>query len=238
LVLVVAVGLVIGSYAAEEKAGPDTVKLESLAGAYEPVTFSHDMHSLVAEDCAVCHHRSPAGQTPGCGKCHRASLESKKSGVPALKDAYHGQCIGCHKEMDMGPTGCTQCHAKRIAKTPASIKPPNKEAIREAIETGPEMLTLNSLEDRYDQVTFSHGMHTEMTDNCATCHHHSPAGQTLGCGKCHGEPFDPENLNMPGQKGAYHLQCMGCHKEMGGGPMGCTECHAKKTGQSAEMEKK
>ncbi len=238
-VLALAAGLVIGSYAADEKTGPETVKLKSLAAVYEPVTFSHDMHSLVAEDCAVCHHRSPAGQTPACSKCHHASLDSKKSGPPGLKDAYHGQCIGCHKEMDMGPRGCTECHAKRTARTTtASSKATAEESVKEATGAAPEMLSLSSLENRYDPVSFSHGMHTQMTENCATCHHRSPTGQTPSCGECHGDPFDPENLNMPGLKGAYHLQCMTCHKDMGAGPSGCTECHAKKVSQTSGTEKK
>lgn len=242
LVLALAASLVVGSYAADEKAGPETVTLKSLAKVYEPVTFSHDMHSLVAEDCAVCHHRSPAGQTPACGKCHRASADSKKSGMPGLKDAYHGQCIGCHKEMDMGPRGCTECHAKGTAHTSrttaASTEARVKKSTKEATATAPEVLSLSSLENRYDPVSFSHGMHTQMTENCASCHHHSPTGQTPSCGECHGDPFDPENLNMPGLKGAYHLQCMTCHNDMGTGPTGCTECHAKKATQKSGAEKK
>jgi hypothetical protein len=233
LVLVLAVSLVIGSYAAEEKVGPETVELETLAATYEPVTFSHGMHSLVAEECAVCHHHSQAGQTPSCTQCHGVSTASKKAGVPGLKEAYHGQCIGCHRDIQMGPTGCTECHARKTTKVAPTEKP-----VKVAVEEGPESLTLNRLENRYTQVVFSHATHTEMTEGCATCHHHSPAGQTVSCGKCHREPFDPGNLNMPGLKGAYHLQCMGCHQEMGSGPLGCAECHTKKTGQTAKTEKK
>jgi DnaJ-class molecular chaperone len=146
--------------------------------------------------------------------------------------------MGCHKEIDMGPTGCTDCHVKRTTKILASSEESTKKPVKEATKVGPEMLILNSLEQRYEPVTFSHGIHTEMTENCATCHHHSPAGQTPACRECHGAPFDPKNLNMPGLKGAYHLQCMGCHREMGGGPMGCDECHAKKTSSTKEMKKK
>jgi hypothetical protein len=238
LALALGAALVMGSYASDEKTGPQTVKLESLAAVYDPVTFSHDMHSLVAEDCAACHHRSPAGQTPACSKCHRASADSKESGLPGLKDAYHGQCIGCHKKMDMGPRGCKDCHAARTAPVSASSKAPAQKPVKQATATIPETLTLSSLENRYDPATFSHGMHTQMTEDCATCHHHSPGGQTPSCGECHGAPFDPKNLNMPGLKGAYHLQCLGCHKEMGAGPSGCTQCHSKKASQTSGTERK
>ena len=143
--------------------------------------------------------------------------------IQMLKEAYHGQCIGCHREIEMGPTGCMDCHVKRAVQAVPSEKP-----VKVAAADGPESLTLNRLENRYESVIFSHGMHSEMTESCAACHHHSPAGQTPSCGECHGKPFDPEKLGTPGLKGAYHLQCMGCHKEMGSGPMGCTDCHDKK----------
>jgi hypothetical protein len=242
-VLALVIGLVISSYAGGEKKAdtsslenvPETYTLGRLAKIYEPVLFSHGMHSLVAEDCAVCHHHREAGHPPACHNCHGVSLGSQESSMPGLKDAYHRQCIGCHKEIDMGPTGCIECHAKRTSKAPPST--PSKKQIKEASRDGPETCTLNGLEKKYEPVVFSHNMHAVMTENCASCHHHSSAGQTLSCGECHGAPFDPKNLNMPGLKGAYHLQCMGCHKEIGG-PLGCTKCHAKKTGQTRGMDKK
>lgn len=236
IILILCVCILTATYAIGEKrgnassveGGPETCTLGSLAKIYESVTFSHEMHTLVAEDCATCHHHSKAGQTPLCEKCHRPSSDPRDSKIPNLKDAYHRQCIGCHKEMEMGPTGCTECHAKKATKIPPIKKKSKKE---------PKTYTLNDLEKTYDPVTFSHGMHTDFADNCATCHHHSPAGETPACGECHGAPFDPENLAMPGLKGAYHRQCMGCHKEFDAGPAGCTECHAKKVIQKSKTEK-
>ena len=211
---------------------PETAVIGSLAKTYEPVTFSHGMHTLVADDCATCHHHSEPDQTPPCKECHGVRLD-----IPSLKDAYHRQCMACHREMDMGPTGCGECHAKKVAqKAPMKRKP----------EKGPEVSVLNTvrkifeysrLEKIYEPVIFSHGMHTLVADDCATCHHHSEPGQTLACKECHGAPFDPKNLNMPGLKGAYHLQCMGCHKETGG-PRGCIECHAKKEVKKIQVERK
>jgi hypothetical protein len=229
--LALALGLAVVLYASDERRAeasssaevPESIILGDLAKTYEPLTFSHQMHSAIAEDCAACHHHSQAGQTPACAKCHKASTASKESGVPALKEAYHGQCIGCHRDIEMGPTGCMDCHVKRAVQAASSEKP-----VKVAAADGPESLTLNRLENRYESVAFSHGMHSEMTESCAACHHHSPVGQTPSCGECHGKPFDPEKLGTPGLKGAYHLQCMGCHKEMGSGPVGCTDCHAKK----------
>jgi hypothetical protein len=229
-VLVLAIGIAIALYTSDVSSSegmPETISLGSLAKVYGPVAFSHEMHSAMAEDCGDCHHYGGAGETPSCGKCHPATLASKESGPPGLKDAYHGQCIACHKEMEMGPTGCMDCHTKRKSETPA-VKQASKDApVKQKSEKLPETFTLSSLENMYQPVVFTHAMHAQMAEECVSCHHHSQAGQTPACDECHGEPFNPENLNMPGLKGAYHLQCMTCHRDVGA-PVGCTECHAKK----------
>jgi predicted CXXCH cytochrome family protein len=238
--LVLSAGLIVVSYAVGEKKTdasssenvPETFALGHIAKIYEPVVFSHDAHTLMAEDCATCHHHSEAGQTPSCNKCHGAS---KESGIPGLKDAYHRLCMGCHREMEMGPTGCAECHTSKAIKP---TKVTQEAPLKKKPEKGPEVSILNALEKIYEPVTFSHGTHTLLADDCATCHHHSEPGQTLACNECHGAPFDPKNLNMPGLKGAYHLQCMGCHQEMDSGPVGCTECHAKKAGQKTAGDEK
>lgn len=238
IILWLAVCFLIASYAGGNKettssgSGPETLTLGLLAKIYQPVAFSHEMHTYVTEDCASCHHHSEEGETPSCSECH-GPASAKDLGIADLKNAYHGLCMGCHKEMEMGPTGCTECHAKQTIKTPPKVQPitEKKSKVR------PETLTLNRLEAKYEPVVFSHQMHTLVAEDCATCHHHSAAGQTPSCNKCHGAPFDPDNLNMPGLKGAYHLQCMGCHKEVDG-PMGCTECHVKKVSETKESLEK
>ena len=233
-------GLILASYAGGQGKAetspatqiPETLNLGRLAQVYEPLTFSHQTHSLIAEDCAVCHHHAAAGETRACGKCHQASSGSKESGPPALKDAYHQQCIGCHKEIEMGPRGCTECHTKKASTV--SIVAPGERQVQQTPGHAPETMTLSGLEKRYEPVAFSHSLHADMGGGCGDCHHHSPAGQTLACGRCHGEPFNPQNLSLPGLKGAYHLQCLGCHREMDAGPVGCTECHARKTTRTVE----
>ncbi|MCJ7508884.1 MAG: cytochrome c family protein [candidate division Zixibacteria bacterium] len=214
---------------------PETFTLGDLAKIYQPVSFSHEMHSLVAESCAVCHHHSETGQTPSCTKCHATSVVSEKSSTTVLREAYHRQCIGCHKKMEMGPTGCADCHTKSAGSIGKVVQ---KASEGKKSEKGPDTFILNALEKQYEPVMFSHGTHTQVADDCATCHHRSGPEQTLACKECHRAPFDPKNLNMPGLKGAYHLQCMGCHKEMGSGPVGCTECHAKKISQTTAIDKK
>lgn len=116
----------------------------------------------------------------------------------------------------------------------------------------PDSVELNSLSQLFDGVTFDHEMHLSVSDDCSVCHHHttgtgvsdercakchsnSDVVETVACQGCHAaEPFSAaaihgENQNdyhfdVPGLKGAYHLNCLGCHQEMEG-PVGCQDCH-------------
>ena len=91
-----------------------------------PVIFPHELHmsSLDKEGCGACHHvydKSKGKLVPVdddgtfCKKCHGA----KRSGnTPGLREAFHGQCTGCHrdlirKEKKTGPTTCGECHRKQ-----------------------------------------------------------------------------------------------------------------------------
>ena len=89
-----------------------------------PVTFNHEKHvtALEAEGCGACHHsRDPnTGQRiylpdeeEGCAQCHAATFQDN---TPALREAYHGSCTACHRQMSKitqpakGPTTCGECH--------------------------------------------------------------------------------------------------------------------------------
>lgn len=93
-------------------------------------------------------------------------------------------------------------------------------------KNGPATITLGILSKRHEPVIFSHEMHIEAVERCATCHH-TPPGETLACSDCHTTPFDPESTSELGLKGAYHHQCLGCHRDSESCPVGCTDCHAK-----------
>ncbi len=116
----------------------------------------------------------------------------------------------------------------------------------------PETVTIDVLSELYDPVEFNHAGHIEMVE-CSDCHHHTVgtvskrwncikchnnplAGDTVSCSDCHPQDRfssqylatldDPElfHKEKPGLKGAFHLNCVGCHREMDG-PTGCEECH-------------
>jgi len=96
--------------------------------------------------------------------------------------------------------------------------------------SAPDTLVIDSISKLYEEVVFTHSSHVDYADSCATCHHHSPAGETPSCSKCHSASTIVKKGDNPlGLKGAYHQQCMNCHKEMDSGPVGCTDCHAKKS---------
>src|SRR6056297_3158023 len=67
------------------------------------VTFNHTQH-LAAGDCASCHH---TGDYVSCSSCHGTQPD-----IANVKDAFHANCIDCHKEAKQGPTGCRDCHVK------------------------------------------------------------------------------------------------------------------------------
>ena len=72
---------------------------------------------------------------------------------------------------------------------------------------------------------------------CIACHQNSGEADSPSCSACHvNEPFSAANLDKsyntpnlhhkvkPGLKAVYHLNCIGCHQEVGA-PVGCQECH-------------
>jgi hypothetical protein len=88
---------------AEEQSSPDRVTLEG--GALGKVSFSHKGHIDDGITCKDCHH---AGESPvqKCDSCH--TPDSKVNS----KEAYHKNCIVCHKAKAQGPAGCMECHKK------------------------------------------------------------------------------------------------------------------------------
>ncbi len=109
---------------------PETVIIDELMNLYEPSEMPHrkivaHLDALVRKDglatrfhgqtetlCAGCHHHSPVGERPpACSACHNEEM-SGATDKPALRAAYHRQCVGCHQRMDIEEQSCTACHAK------------------------------------------------------------------------------------------------------------------------------
>ncbi len=74
------------------------------------------------------------------------------------------------------------------------------------------------------KVLFTHSNHNYGYDlSCLDCHHNIEDDEIYNCSECH-EPQGDES--MPGKTDALHAQCIGCHKDIGSGPVDCNSCHA------------
>lgn len=88
------------------------------------VHFNHEKHmEIVKPDCLYCHHdfdkhgNNVGGESAvqACAACHGPG--SGKNLVP-LKEAFHGQCKGCHQQLrdrgfKSGPVTCGECHVRK-----------------------------------------------------------------------------------------------------------------------------
>ncbi|HKX33296.1 MAG TPA: cytochrome c3 family protein [Blastocatellia bacterium] len=139
--LTIAGQLVVGQAAREEQKMPgDNVIIPSVDDKWGEVKFTHQQH-LAFSDCTYCHHTNKgltsegfnAGKSekiPLCAECHVRSEGDAKTPQAAdglelwSKEAYHINCIDCHKgeitrkpadagavlKQGAGPVKCAACH--------------------------------------------------------------------------------------------------------------------------------
>lgn len=84
-----------------------------------PSLFSHDEHNEAAgiEECINCHHvyldgqivEDESSEDQSCSECHSSEASESR---PALMQAFHANCKGCHLELKKGPIMCGECHVK------------------------------------------------------------------------------------------------------------------------------
>ena len=121
------------------------------------------------------------------------------------------------------------------------------------IDEAPEVVTIGYLQELYEEVEFDHQAHMDMYD-CSACHHHtlgtgtenenckkchsnSAGAEDVSCSDCHQHQIGPilsvkeatpgsnaYHIDTPTLKGAFHLQCLGCHQTESG-PSDCQDCH-------------
>jgi hypothetical protein len=94
-------------------------------------------------------------------------------------------------------------------------------------------------EDRFGPVPFDHSGHAAMADmagGCDVCHHHTPEGQPHpACRRCHVPVLKRGDMAKPSLKGAYHRQCLNCHREWSH-RTDCNVCHLPQVGPMAPEE--
>ncbi len=202
------------------------------------VSLEKAMHKTDSDrSCNGCHNK--VKQQVNCAGCH-----GFVSPVRNMKDT---ECIQCHsiptKDIKI-PLDAN--HEKELV---ASALKTNKQMTQTfASEDIPETVKIKQLSNLYEPVAFPHrkvvnaiadrisdnklsgSFHASEATICQGCHHNSPASKKPPqCSSCHGASWDASQMSKPGILGAYHQQCMGCHKQMKiEKPMGCTECHKLK----------
>ncbi len=128
---------------------------------------------------------------------------------------------------------CRTCHScdNPTQQNPCLIQCPRHGAEfngTHSYNKGPDVVIIDRLSDIYKPVVFSHKFHASMSDlsgGCTLCHHYSEeSGEIPCCCDCHADEADMANLNIPSLKGAYHRQCLGCHREWSH-ENACQFCH-------------
>ncbi len=205
------------------KHGPDVVILDQLEDRFLPVPFDHKGHAAMAGmtgGCAVCHH-----YTPTCRSCHEKSQAREDMRKPALKGAYHRQCLSCHREWSDN-TKCTVCHAyKRGQEGNGQDKLPTVSDILGTMhppipEPDTEIYQTRSKPAPGTQVIFRHREHIHRFGlKCVECHSED------NCGRCHEEGSKHEQ--RPRTIEQHHQPCDRCHAPDVAEGGRCHRCHWK-----------
>lgn len=129
---------------------------------------------------------------------------------------------------------CTKCHDCAI---PTKDNPCLKVCPRDLMNTVyhmplsiPKVLIIDNFKsepNHYPPVKFSHQRHAEMSaisGSCQMCHHYNPAGAIIGCKECHEIKRKRTDLSKIDLNGAYHVQCINCHRTWSK-TIECKTCH-------------
>lgn len=95
-------------------------------------------------------------------------------------------------------------------------------------DTGPDTIVLDQVPGCYGSVFFDHRLHVQMSaigDGCTHCHHDAAKGAPIQpCRACHEPITAAVTSDVPGLRGAYHRQCLGCHRDWAHANA-CGYCH-------------
>lgn len=131
---------------------------------------------------------------------------------------------------------CSTCHASKnpsmndLIPQHKCMRNRSREVLDEKDAVPPDVVIMDQLSEIYVPVVFPHGLHAKMetmANGCGVCHHHGEQGKIVSCRNCHNDTAAQSNLSQPGLKGAYHRQCLACHREWSH-DTDCAFCHAKR----------
>lgn len=219
----------LGTHATDE--GPEIVIIDQLANLYGPVVFAHQLHaemSAMTGGCTNCHHYSPAtGAVPPCRQCHEPTRATADLRQPALKGAYHRQCINCHLDWSH-ENACGFCHvqapdknAAGTTQAPKAHDPTDIVGTRHPMIKATPTYTYQTTEPTGPVVTFHHEDHVEKFGlQCVDCHRGD------SCASCHSKDGTKVKKKLD-----HVTTCGACHAERN-----CSFCHSK--GSKPEFDHK
>jgi hypothetical protein len=145
---------------------------------------------------------------------------------------------------------CASCHSGSLTRLdharklpdPATLFPPElKDELEISLlsqDYAPTTVKHREIATRLTRVSNENRLasffHTGETTICSGCHHVGAVetGKRVPpCSACHTVRNEPTG-GIPTLLGAYHQQCLGCHRQMGYPepemPQSCTGCHREK----------
>jgi len=180
------------------------------------------------------YHKS--GSSRSCLGCHEQ--ETRKP-----------DCAGCHhlRMTGLAASSCATCHTGKMESLDQAARLPAPSTLFVPGMTNEFQISILSDEykpakmkhkDMADKLTeisnnsrLSKFFHKKETTICAGCHHSAPVEKNQkvpACSACHTSRTEPTG-DKPALLGAYHLECLGCHKKMGHPeakmPQACAGCH-------------
>ena len=208
------------------------------------VTLQQAMHGRAAQSCVGCHEKQL--RRPECAGCH-SLFQARRD------DAW---CAGCHfgspETRQSAAEGSLSAEANAaLAKTLITDR---KHARHTAPEQMPRTVEIGALAGEYEPARFRHARHMRLLMDrikgdalarafhrrqetlCTACHHNAPpSAAPPRCVSCH--KIGKDGISPPPLMAAYHLQCMGCHENMGvrhPRKTDCAVCHRNRADRQGE----
>ncbi|HOX27013.1 MAG TPA: cytochrome c3 family protein [Candidatus Krumholzibacteria bacterium] len=233
-----------GTHEADE--GPDIVVIDQLANLYGPVIFAHQVHAGMAAmsgGCVNCHHYSEvSGEIPPCRSCHGANPQTADLSMPALKGAYHRQCINCHLDWSH-ENACGFCH-EQAGEGAAAAAPDATDivGIPHPRIAATETYTYQTTYAQGPVVSFHHTDHVDLFgqqcvdchrgDSCKSCHavgavERRQVDHVVTCFACHGERKCAFCHSQEPRPRFDHRASAGWNLEPFHTKVACTTCHGQ-----------
>lgn len=145
------------------------------------------------------------------------------------------KCLSCHTRQNPTPQdpclrACSRRSSPGMIRGLAATDEPRGVILLDMLKGTKEG------KDRFGPVPFDHSGHAawaEIAGGCVVCHHYTPEGTAHpACRSCHSPDLKRTDIKKPSLKGAYHRQCMGCHREWSHNTK-CDACHTKRVSEDS-----